>query len=97
MLARLFAVMAAVLLVASVALGALLPPGTNLAQAMLDMNEGSVKAFQGMNPRWTWDWLCVPLLARPVWLIPAALGLICAGFAATFNLGQASSSRRKRS
>ena len=97
MLARLFAVLAAVFLVGSVALGALLQPGTNLAQAMLDINNATLDRFKAVSPVWIWEWVCVPLLVRPVWLLPAALGLIAAGVAATFNLGEASSHRRKRS
>lgn len=97
MIARSFAVLAAVFLVGSVALAALLPLGTNLAQTLLDMSATSLDQFRAVTPVWIWEWLCLPLLVRPVWLLPACFGLVTAGVAASFNLGQASSSRRKRS
>jgi hypothetical protein len=28
---------------------------------------------------WLWDYLIAPLMLRPAWLVPAALGLICGG------------------
>jgi hypothetical protein len=34
-------------------------------------------------------------MVRPLWLIPAFLGLICAGMATTLNLGDASPRRRR--
>ena len=44
-----------------------------------------------------WSGIELPFLLRPLWLIPAALGLICAGAAATLSFGKPSPSRRKRS
>ena len=93
--ARVCAVLAAMFLVASVALGALLPLGANLADGLLLVNSGSLAWLRRLNSPWTWEWLSLPVLARPVWMVPAGLGLIFAGLAATFNLGRASPSRRK--
>ena len=39
----------------------------------------------------------MPLLLRPVWLIPASIGLICGGAAATLTSGSAHRSRRRSS
>ena len=36
------------------------------------------------------------LVARPFWLLPAALGLICAGAAATAASGPAANNSRRR-
>ena len=46
---------------------------------------------------WLWEWVERPLLVRPVWLLPAAFGLICGGAALTLNSRPPSRSHRRRS
>ena len=94
MLARLFTVFAAAFLVAAVALVALTPPDLTLAEA-LAMAGGSVGPWlERHSTAWLLTWVERPLLVRPLWLIPLALGIICAGVAASVS-GSASPSRRR--
>ncbi len=97
MIARTFAVLAAVFLVAAVALAALLSPEMPLGEALQMTGSDIVGRWRELSSVWSWQWLSVPVLSRPVWLLPAAIGLVCAGFAASFNLGRTSQSHRKRS
>jgi hypothetical protein len=87
LLPRVFAVLAAALLVGSVALAALLPPEMSLREALTALDEtwpeGLQHAVLGTLGTGIWDSVVVPLLVRPVWLLPVALGLICVGGAVT--------------
>ena len=79
--------LAAVLLVGSVALASLLPADVSLRQAVHAIDAGTANGVQraivGSFGRGVWDALVVPLLIRPVWMIPVCLGLICVGGAFT--------------
>jgi hypothetical protein len=84
-LQRILAVIAAILLVGSVALATLGPPGVPLGHLLLMLDHDLTEALRSGIERhlasWIWDDLAVPMLVRPAWLVPAALGLICAGAA----------------
>jgi hypothetical protein len=95
MAARIFAVLAALLLVASVAIGTLTPPGLTLGQGMVMLDRGGPTWLREHSAAWLWNFVEVPFMIRPLWLIPACLGLICAGMAMTLNLGSASPRRRR--
>jgi hypothetical protein len=98
--ARIFAVLAAVLLVAAFALAALVPEGLNLGQGIAAVNRDWLNWLtqRGPGAGWIWEWVEKPLLVRPVWLLPAAFGLVCAGAALTFSSGGPQGrSRRHRS
>ncbi len=95
MAARVFAVLAALFLVGSVALATLAPPGLTLGQGLVWLDHTGPTWLREHSPAWAWNWLEVPFMVRPLWLIPACLGLICAGMAATLNLGSASPRRRR--
>lgn len=97
MAARVFAVLAAVFLVSAVALASLTPFGLTLGQGLVQWDEAAPAWLQRHSLAWAWDWVELPFLLRPLWLIPATLGLVCAGLAASFNFGRASPSRRRRS
>ncbi len=97
MAARVFAVLAAVFFVTAVALAALTPAGLTLGQGLVQMDGTALGWLQRHSMAWAWDWIELPFLLRPLWLIPATLGLVCAGLAMSFNFGRASPSRRKRS
>ena len=83
---RIFAALAALFLVAAVAIAALTPFGMTLGQGLMLMDGNWLTWMQKQSPAWSW-----------AWLIPAGVGLICAGTAASLNFGRASPSRRKRS
>lgn len=97
MAARIFAVLAALFLVTAVALATLTPQGLTLGQGLLMLDRGSAAWLRAHSAGWLWDWLELPFLVRPLWLVPAFLGLICVGLSATLNLGKPSPSRRRRS
>lgn len=94
---RIFAILAALFLVAAVAIAALTPLGMTLQQGLMLMDGTWLTWIQQQSPAWGYMWLEQPFLLRPLWLIPAGIGLICAGAAASLNFGRASPSRRKRS
>jgi len=97
MVARVLAVLAALFLVSAVAIAALSPFGMTLGQGMTLMDGGVLATLQRASPSWLWSGIEIPLLLRPLWLVPAAVGLICVGAAASLSFGKASPSRRRRS
>ncbi len=84
-LQRILAVLSAILLVGAVALAMLGPQGLPLGQAIFMMDHDVMEVLhRGIElhvAAWLWRDGAVPLLVRPAWLVPASLGLICAGFA----------------
>lgn len=97
---RILAVLAAILLVGAFTLATLLPPDLPLSSALSMLEPGlpgRIQAWvQAQLPGWVWLHLAVPLLTRPVWLVPAALGVVAAGASATLaSSGTASRSRRR--
>ena len=100
--ARVLAILSAVLLVGAVAVATLGPQDMTLGQGLFAMDHAGVLAAEAFTRAhlsgWLWDHPVMALIARPVWLIPAALGLICAGGAMTAaSGGSAAASRRRRS
>ena len=94
---RVLATFAALFLVTAVAIASLTPLGMTLGQGLMLLDGGWLAWMQKHSASWVWTAIELPFLLRPLWLIPAAIGLICAGAAATLNFGKASPSRRKRS
>ena len=95
MAARIFAVFAAFFLVGAVAVGALTPTGLTLGQGLAMLDNNSPTWLREHSLAALWNWVEVPFMIRPLWLIPACLGLICAGMATTLNIGDASPRRRR--
>jgi hypothetical protein len=98
---RILAVLAAMLLVGAVALAMLGPPGVPLGQALFmvdhDLMEG-VHTFIGTHlAMWLWDYLVVPLMLRPAWLIPAGLGLVCGGMSLSLSTRKSTHRSHRRS
>jgi hypothetical protein len=86
-ISRIFAVVAASLLVGAVALATLGPADLALAHGLYLLDHDVLTKLQSAQahlPAWFWTWGVMPLLSRPVWLLPTALGLVCAGISATF-------------
>jgi len=96
-LQRLFTVLAAAMFVAAFALAALLPTDSTLAQALAGLDHRVLVWLPRHTPDWAWEWLEKPALVRPVWLLPIAVGVICAAAAMTLSSGPPSRSRRRRS
>jgi hypothetical protein len=65
------------------------------------MNHDALSVVQAFTHEhamgWLWDHVARPTLLRPAWLLPASLGLICIGCAATLNSRGAPRSHRRRS
>ena len=84
---RVFAVLAAVLLVGAVALASLLPSDLSLGQALHAVTaagpEHLQQAVAGTFGHAVWAGLVFPVLIRPVWMLPVCAGLICVGGAVT--------------
>jgi hypothetical protein len=98
---RIFTILAAALLVVAFALLVLPPDGMTLVQALAGMTQDAPGQFLEQLQRavtatlgtFAWVKVLVPLLVRPVWLVPLALGLFCAGIAVS-TLPPAESPRR---
>ncbi len=102
MLARVFAVLAAVMLVGAVAAGTLAPQDFSLGEALASLDHLRLTAVElwvraHLTP-WIWDHPLRALMDRPIWLVPAAVGLLFAGGAMTAaSTHKATPSRRRRS
>ena len=46
---------------------------------------------------WLWDYLIVPLMVRPAWLVPAGLGLICGGVSLSLSTRKTAHRSHRRS
>ena len=101
LLPRIFAVLAAVLLVGSVALASLLPADISLYGALHLMHPVSPDHLQRLVAsrfgHFGWNAMALPLLNRPVWLIPVSLGLICVGGAISTLSPAAPRTKQRRS
>jgi hypothetical protein len=97
---RIFAVLAAMLLVGAVALAMLGPPSVPLAQALFMIDHDLMNALHsGIEQHvsaWLWDNVAMPVMVRPAWLVPAALGLICVGLSLTLSTRKKSAHRSHR-
>ena len=93
------AVLAALLLVGAVALAMLAPPELPLGRALFLLDHDLPRALEGgieaHFAHWMWDDVALPLLLRPVWLIPASIGLLCAGAALTLGSRAGPGPRRR--
>ncbi len=100
MVQRVLAVFAAVFLVGSVGLATLEQPDLPLGQMLFMVDSGFMNALESGTKRrlspWIWSNVEVPLLIRPAWLIPAAIGIVCAGLAVTLTPNRGSPRPRRR-
>jgi len=98
---RIFAVLAAVFLVASVALGTILPPDMSLHEALHAIDAARAddmqRAIVNTLGKGIWQAVLVPLLMRPVWLGPLALGLISIGGAVSTRTQATPRTKHRRS
>lgn len=88
LISRAFAVCAAVTLVLAFGLFLLTPDDMTLAQGAAVLDPNLPRALQGfirhvLGPR-AWVHVALPVLARPVWLLPLSAGLVFAGCASSF-------------
>ena len=97
---RILAILSAALLVGAVAVALLGPPGLPLGQALLQLDHTLLdvmrSAVERISAPWIWTEIVLPVLARPAWLPPAALGLICGGLSLTLPVGRRTERSRQR-
>jgi uncharacterized protein (DUF2062 family) len=96
------AIVSAVLLVIAFALAVLMPPMTTLSLALSMYDHSALVAAQEAIRTnvsdWAWVHMAVPLLVRPVWLMPASIGMVAGGAALTASRRtSAPRSHRRRS
>jgi hypothetical protein len=101
MISKVFAILSAGMLVAAVAVATLAPENLSLGAVLNQLNSSWPRGLQlwlrGHGMGWGWDNFLLPLLQRPAWLVPTALGMICAGGAATWRPPGAPRSHHRRS
>ena len=98
---RILAVLAAMLLVGAVALAMLGPPAVPLGQMLFLVDHDLMDddhTFIGRHlAGWLWDYLIAPLMLRPAWLVPAALGLILGGMSLSLSTRNSTHRSHRRS
>jgi hypothetical protein len=98
---RIFTVLAAILLVAAFGLIVLAPYDMPLVQGMTALDPTLLLHFRHAVlhslGNGVWSGVITPLLARPIWLIPLGLGMVCVGVATTTNVPAASHRTHRRS
>jgi hypothetical protein len=86
---RALAIIAAVLLVAAVGVATFGPQSVSLGQALVLFDRDVLAKLPLWSTRllgnWVWVSLIQPLLVRPAWLVPASLGLVCAGLSLSLS------------
>ena len=70
---------AACFLVLAFAVAALGPVGLSLADAVHRLDDTLLASLHRRSPASVWRALVLPLLVRPAWVLPAALGIVCSG------------------
>jgi hypothetical protein len=77
------------------------PPSVPLGQALFMLDHDLMSALHGSIERhvsaWLWDHLAAPLMLRPAWLLPAALGLICGGLSLSLSTRKPAHRSHRRS
>ena len=93
---RICTALAACFLVLAFALAALGPAGFSLADAVRRLDDGLLLRLHRASPGMLWRQVLLPLLARPAWVPPAMLGIVCSGLAITAARPLGPSVRRRR-
>ena len=75
--------LAACFLLLAFAVAALGPAGLSLGAAVYRLDDGLLGRLYHNCPALLWQRAVLPLLARPAWVLPAALGILCSGLAIT--------------
>ncbi len=80
---RIMAVLAAAFLVGAIAVAMIGPVNVPLGAALYMLDRPVLYAVQAHLAGWIWEGMAVPLLVRPAWLLPACIGIVCAGMSLT--------------
>ena len=87
-LSRVLSVLSAMCLVAAFTAATVLSPTESLALFIAERNHPLLVVMKGIiqsRSDWLWQWVVVPVLERPVWLVPVALGLVLLGAVVTLG------------
>lgn len=95
MTVRVLAVLAAIFLVSAFAMLALLPPTLTLGQGLLILDHRLMATLTRQG--WWWEHVALPVLLRPVWLLPAETGLVLGGIALSLTWRRSPDQRQRRS
>lgn len=99
-LSRILSVLAAIFLVTAFAVASIWPPDTLLKTLIAMADPNFLPAFQRFIsnnlPPWAWTDVAWPLLQRPAWLLPTALGLVFFGGAISLSGPKGSRTRPRR-
>ncbi len=80
---RVLMVLSAAALVVAFGMALLLSPDTSLGAALSRANHQFLVNLQdslrNASMGWVWTWLAMPLLARPSWLFPLTVAVLCGG------------------
>jgi hypothetical protein len=82
---RILSIVAAVLLVGAFALASADTFDLALGDMLSTLDPALPTRLRAALPGWMADGLLLPLLLRPAWMLPAALGLVSAGVALTIT------------
>ena len=86
---------------AAVGLGSLIPADEPAGQVLANVGGGFLTGLQGFEQAhlgsWIWQHVTVPLLVRPIWLVPLAAGVVCVGAVVSLTWLRAPPRRRRRS
>ncbi len=97
---KIFSVAAAIFLVGAFALATLGAPDQTLGEVLGDLARALVVNLRGWMQQlglgWVWVHAMLPLLVRPSWLVPAGLGMVCIGGAASSRSSDAARGQRRR-
>jgi hypothetical protein len=100
-MSRIFAVLAATLLVVTFGLIVLTPYDLPLGKGLAGFDPAMVARLHDgivhVLGRGAWNWVVAPVLDRPVWLMPLSLGMVCVGVATSSNRPPAARRTRRRS
>jgi len=98
---RIFAVIAAMFLVAAVATAMLAPPAMPLGHVLFAIDREWMDALQAAMrhdlPDWLSQWVISPFLLRPAWMLPASIGLVASGLSLSFSSRARPDHARRRS
>jgi hypothetical protein len=80
---RVMAILAAAFLVGAVTVALIVPANAPLGTALYMLDQHALYSVQSHLAAWMWHGVAMPLLVRPAWLLPACIGIVCAGLSAT--------------
>lgn len=98
-LSRILSVLSAVCLVTGFTAATLVSPTEPLATWIAEHDHALLLGMQSVvqtHSSWLWHWVVLPVMARPVWLLPVGFGLLCLGAVVTLGSRKTVPQQRRR-